>query len=148
MSIQKVRAAPASDTEKRPIGKTDHVKTSPQRQVKVRSFHFCFLFFFLLSSQQMSAAEAVDLIFVNGNIYTVDEKRPHAEAIAVKGGRIAFVGSNEDAKKFQVRRVVDLGGKTVVPGLTETSLLPLAADAAEIWLDLLVERILASAFTR
>jgi D-alanine-D-alanine ligase len=36
----------------------------------------------------------------------------------------------------------------VVPGLTETSLLPLAADAAEIWLDLLVERILASAFTR
>jgi D-alanine-D-alanine ligase len=36
----------------------------------------------------------------------------------------------------------------VVPGLTETSLLPMAADAAEIWLDLLVGRILASAFTR
>jgi D-alanine-D-alanine ligase len=36
----------------------------------------------------------------------------------------------------------------VVPGLTETSLLPLAADAAEIWFDLLVERILDSAFTR
>ncbi len=36
----------------------------------------------------------------------------------------------------------------VVPGLTETSLLPLAADAAEIWLDLLVERILNSAWTR
>jgi D-alanine-D-alanine ligase len=36
----------------------------------------------------------------------------------------------------------------VVPGMTETSLLPLAADAAEIWLDLLVERILLSAFTR
>ena len=36
----------------------------------------------------------------------------------------------------------------VVPGLTETSLLPMAADAAEIWLDVLVERILDSAFTR
>jgi D-alanine-D-alanine ligase len=36
----------------------------------------------------------------------------------------------------------------VVPGMTETSLLPLAADAAEIWLDLLVQRILNSAFTR
>ena len=36
----------------------------------------------------------------------------------------------------------------VVPGLTETSLLPLAADAAEIWFDLLVGRILASAWTR
>ena len=36
----------------------------------------------------------------------------------------------------------------VVPGLTETSLLPLAADAAKIWFDLLVQRILDSAFTR
>lgn len=36
----------------------------------------------------------------------------------------------------------------VVPGLTETSLLPMEADAAEIWLDLLVGRILNSAFTR
>jgi D-alanine-D-alanine ligase len=44
---------------------------------------------------------------------------------------------------------VDLMLETnVVPGLTETSLLPLAADAAEIWLDLLVGRILDSAFTR
>jgi predicted amidohydrolase YtcJ len=68
----------------------------------------------------MSAAEAVDLIFVNGNIYTVDEKRPHAEAIAVKGGRIAFVGSNKDARKCQAGRVFDLSGKTVVPGLTDS----------------------------
>jgi D-alanine-D-alanine ligase len=36
----------------------------------------------------------------------------------------------------------------VIPGLTETSLLPMEADAAEIWLDLLVQRILDSAFTR
>jgi len=36
----------------------------------------------------------------------------------------------------------------VVPGLTETSLLPLAADAAGIGFDALIERILASAFTR
>jgi predicted amidohydrolase YtcJ len=102
------------------LAKTDHVKTSPQRQVKVRSFHFCFLSFFLVYSQEMSAAEGVDLIFVNGNIYTVDEKRPHAEAIAVKGGRIAFVGSNKDARKCQAGRVFDLSGKTVVPGLTDS----------------------------
>ena len=36
----------------------------------------------------------------------------------------------------------------VVPGLTETSLLPMAADAVEIWFDDLVARILSSAFTR
>ena len=70
----------------------------------------------------MSAAEAVDLIFVNGNIYTVNEKQPHAEAIGVKGDRIAFVGSNEDAKKLasDKTRIVDLRGRTVVPGMTDS----------------------------
>jgi predicted amidohydrolase YtcJ len=107
------------------LAKTDHVKTSWQRQVKVRPFHFCFAgvpLFFLVSSQQMSAAEDVDLIFVNGNIYTVNERQPHAEAIAVKKDRIAFVGSNQDAKKLasDKTRIVDLRGRTVVPGMTDS----------------------------
>ena len=64
---------------------------------------------------------SADLVFINGNVYTVDEKRPHAEAIAVKGDRIVYVGSNSDAKKFQDTntRVVDLHGATVVPGMTD-----------------------------
>src|SRR5947199_6572158 len=62
---------------------------------------------------------SADLVFINGNIYTVDEKRPHAEAIAVKGDRIVFVGANSDAKKFQAARVVDLHGATVFPGMTD-----------------------------
>ena len=44
----------------------------------------------------------VDLIFVNGNVYTVNERQLHAEAVAVKNERIAFVGSNDEAKKFHV----------------------------------------------
>jgi predicted amidohydrolase YtcJ len=70
----------------------------------------------------MSAAEDVDLIFVNGNIYTVNERQPHAEAIAVKKDRIAFVGSNEDAKKLasDKTRIVDVRGRTVVPGMTDS----------------------------
>src|SRR5256714_2925623 len=68
----------------------------------------------------MRAAEDVDLLFCNGNIYTVSEKRPHAEAIAVKKDRIVFVGSNGEAKKFHSARTVDLTGKTVVPGLTDS----------------------------
>jgi hypothetical protein len=67
-----------------------------------------------------SAAETADTIFINGNVYTVNEKQPHAEAIAVSGDRIVFVGSNDEAKKFQTKRVVDLAGKTVVPGLTDS----------------------------
>ena len=62
----------------------------------------------------------VDLIFVNGNVYTVNERQPHAEAVAVKNERIAFVGSNDDAKKFHAAQIVDLHGKTVVPGLTDS----------------------------
>src|SRR5437868_3908170 len=70
----------------------------------------------------MSAAEDVDLIFVNGNIYTVNERQPRAEAIAVKKDRIAFVGLNEDAKKLasDKTRIVDLRGRTVVPGMTDS----------------------------
>lgn len=68
------------------------------------------------------AAEPAQTVFVNGNIYTMDERQPRAEAIAVKGDRIVFVGSNADAKKFQTAdvRTIDLGGKTVVPGLTDS----------------------------
>ncbi|HXD34476.1 MAG TPA: amidohydrolase [Pyrinomonadaceae bacterium] len=64
---------------------------------------------------------AADLVLQNGNIYTVNDKQPHAEAIAIKGDRIVFVGSNAAAQKFvgQGTRVIDLHGNTVVPGLTD-----------------------------
>src|SRR5438874_49091 len=62
-----------------------------------------------------------DIVFTNGNIYTVSDKQPHAEAVAVKGGRIVFVGSNAAVKEYQGSntRVVDLRGETVVPGMTD-----------------------------
>lgn len=65
--------------------------------------------------------DSADLIFINGNIYTANEKQPRAEAIAVKGDRIVFVGSNAAAKKFQSTstRVIDLKGETVLPGMTD-----------------------------
>src|SRR3954466_10103226 len=68
------------------------------------------------------AAEPAQTVLINGNIYTMNERQPRAEAIAVKGDRIIFVGSNAEAKKFQTNgaRTVDLAGKTVVPGLTDS----------------------------
>jgi len=68
----------------------------------------------------MIRAQDVDLVLANGNIYTVHDKQPKAEAIAVKGNRIVFVGSNEDAKKFHAAKVIDLRGRTLVPGLTDS----------------------------
>ncbi len=69
---------------------------------------------------KMRAAQDVDLLLFNGNVYTVNEKLPKAEAIAVKKDRIVFVGSNDDARKFRAPRAIDLHGYTVVPGLTDS----------------------------
>ena len=68
-----------------------------------------------------SKVDPAELVFINGNIYTVNDKQPHAEAVAIKGGRIVFVGSNAAAKQYQGAntRVVDLKGATVVPGMTD-----------------------------
>jgi hypothetical protein len=79
-------------------------------------------FIFVGLAPAVFAAEPAQTVFVNGNIHTMNERQPHAEAIAVKGDRIVFVGSNADAKKYQTdgARTVDLGGKTVVPGLTDS----------------------------
>src|SRR5215813_3843771 len=61
------------------------------------------------------------IVFKNGNIYTVNDKQPRAEAIAVKGDRIIYVGSNKGVQRYEkAARVIDLKGKTVVPGLTDS----------------------------
>ena len=85
-----------------------------------------------------SRAEQADTVFINGNIYTVNDKQPHAEAIAVKGGRIIFVGSNARVKPFQgaATRVIDLHGNTVVPGLTDSHYHLSGVGAREINLNL------------
>src|SRR5262245_57881436 len=69
-----------------------------------------------------SQVEPAELVLKNGNVYTVSDAQPKAEAIAVRYGRIVFVGSNADVKKYEgkkVTRVIDLKGQTVVPGLAD-----------------------------
>src|SRR5687767_6422493 len=65
--------------------------------------------------------QAADLVLTNGRIYTVDVTRPLASSIAVRAGRIVFVGSDAEARALtgSNTRVVDLAGKTVVPGLID-----------------------------
>src|SRR5438093_4034172 len=65
--------------------------------------------------------EPADLVFENGNIYTANARHRHAEAVAVKGDRILFVGSNKDAQKYvgSKTRVVDLHGAMMVPWMTD-----------------------------
>jgi len=76
------------------------------------------LFSFALANPKVAPA---DLVFINGNVYTVNAKQPQAQAIAIRADRIVFVGSNAAAKQYQSgsTRVVDLHGATVVPGMTD-----------------------------
>ena len=62
-----------------------------------------------------------DTILVNGTVITVDDVRPTAEAVALKGDRILYVGSNDEVRQCAGRatRIIDAGGKTVLPGFIE-----------------------------
>lgn len=84
------------------------------------------------------SAEQADILFINGNVYTVGEKQPRAEAIAVKAGKIVFVGSNKDARAYQGKgtRLIDLNGSTVVPGLTDSHYHLAGVGARELNLNL------------
>lgn len=67
------------------------------------------------------AAQPAELVVVNARVYTADDARPLADAFAVRDGRIAFVGSTREARALagSATRVVDLGGKTVIPGMVD-----------------------------
>ena len=83
-------------------------------------------------------AEVADLVFKNGNVYTVNDKNPRAEAVVVKADRIVFVGSNRAAQRFvgSNTRVVDLQGKTVLPGFTDSHQHLAGVGAREMTLNL------------
>lgn len=88
----------------------------------MKTFALAFLIIVLSIVVIHPKEETADAVFKNGNVYTVNERQPRAQAIAIKAGRIIFVGSDADAKRYQGQqtRVVDLQGHTVVPGLTDS----------------------------
>lgn len=75
------------------------------------------------SAAKKPAAKYADTVFRNGYVYTVDSSpgKSLAQAVAVKNGKISFVGSNAGVKPFigPKTRVVDLGGKMMMPGLQD-----------------------------
>jgi len=75
-----------------------------------------------------------DLILYNGKIVTVDPNFSIRQAVAIKNGRIAAVGANQailKAERGPSTRVIDLGGRTVLPGLIDSHLHPLEAGLSE-----------------
>jgi predicted amidohydrolase YtcJ len=76
----------------------------------------------LLWGASEAPALAADLVVLNAKIWTVNKKQPEAEAIAVVRDRIVFVGSAAEAKRLigPKTRVLDLGGRRVVPGFHDS----------------------------
>lgn len=79
-----------------------------------------------------------ELVLYNGNILTIDDAQPRAQAVAIAGGRFLAVGSNDDVRhlaKAGVRQI-DLGRKTVVPGFIDAHTHPCYAGIRHLrWVD-------------
>src|SRR5262245_32346777 len=95
----------------------------------------------LSGCRSVASGESADILLTGGKVYTFtwDDPapdgapaknapyssagwRPDAEAIAVRGSRIVFVGSSRDAEKYRGPRThaIDLQGATVIPGLVDS----------------------------
>jgi predicted amidohydrolase YtcJ len=76
----------------------------------------------LLSACSPRPQEKADLVVNNGYIYTVDDKRTVAEAMALEGNAIIYVGTNAGIKKWigSDTQVIDLEGRLVLPGLIDS----------------------------
>ena len=65
-----------------------------------------------------------DILYKNGKIFTADDNIPYARAMAVKDGKIAWIGTDGDAAEtheIQASELVDLSGRLVLPGFWPTA---------------------------
>jgi predicted amidohydrolase YtcJ len=64
----------------------------------------------------------VDLVLVNGKVWTGDPARPWAEAVAVRDGKIVMVGTAAEARKLSPSgtKLIELGGSLVLPGFIDS----------------------------
>lgn len=88
----------------------------------------------LLFAAGVLAAADADFVFHNGKVVTVDEKFSIHQALAVKGNRIAAVGTSREilARERGPRtRVIDLKGRTMLPGLIDSHVHALGAGLSE-----------------
>ena len=65
-------------------------------------------------------SSSADLLLLNAHVVTMNEKQPSAQALAIQGERIVWVGNSEEARKlYTSAHIMDLHGATVLPGLVD-----------------------------
>lgn len=74
-----------------------------------------------LLSCQSEPANPADVVLVKAVVYTVDKNHPQAEAVAIKDGKILFVGSEKEALQYkgEKTRLIDCQGQFLMPGFIE-----------------------------
>lgn len=79
---------------------------------------------FLAGCASAPRMQPADLILTGARIFTGDDARPWAEAVAIRGETIAAVGADAEVRALAgaATRVVDLGGKLVIPGINDAHL--------------------------
>ena len=82
-----------------------------------------------LSAAALAAEPPAEVVYEHGTVYTVDHAGTVAQALAISGGRITYVGTDAGAKPLIGKNttVVDLGGRTVMPGLIDGHMHPVEA---------------------
>lgn len=84
------------------------------------------------------ASAAPEAVFFNGKIITMDSKNSVVASVAVEGGKVFKTGSSDEMKKLAGKstKLIDLGGKTVVPGLIDAHCHPMeTVMMKETWVD-------------
>jgi predicted amidohydrolase YtcJ len=78
----------------------------------------------LLALSWQASAFGTDTLLVNGHIYTGNKAAPWADALAISGARIEAVGSRTEISKHGGghARIIDLKGRTVIPGIVDSHL--------------------------
>jgi predicted amidohydrolase YtcJ len=78
--------------------------------------------------------EEPELILYNGNIWTVDEAQPRAQAVAIGGGRFLVVGSNDEVLPLATARTrkVDLAFQSVLPGFNDAHAHPIESGVEHL----------------
>ena len=68
-----------------------------------------------------STTQQADMLIINAKVYTVDAQNSVADAIAIRGDKIAAVGTTDDLKRrYTTENIFDAEGKTVVPGFIDS----------------------------
>jgi predicted amidohydrolase YtcJ len=98
----------------------------------------CLIFTLINCRSKKNVENPADFVLINGIIATMDDSNPNAQAIAIKGGKIQFVGTTEQVNQLvgDSTKVIDLKGKFVMPGFNDSHAHFLGIGESKMILDL------------